>query len=40
MGVTLRHGRIRVPQYLLDLVERPPAVHQEACILMPEIVNA
>ena len=40
MRVALRHARVRMPQDLLDLIEGPPAVHEEGGILVPQIVDA
>jgi len=39
MRVTLRHRWVRMTQYLLDLIKRPSAVHQEGRILMTEVVD-
>ena len=39
VGIPLGHRRVGVSQDLLHLIERPAAVDQERCILMPQVVD-
>ena len=40
MCVTLRHGGIAVAKYFLHVIERPAAVNQERCVVVPKVMQA
>ena len=40
VSISLRHRWVRMTEDLLDLIERPSAVHQKRRILVPEVVDS